>query len=393
MSIAVIDTPPARSRTAAAGETQSETVRAGMARRLPPFLQPFLTWLTARPAPGERYLVRSPAYHVATAFLMLICGVAASLLLLRTGGAWWLLLPVALLLTTAGMGKLQAVVYHHCAHGTVFASRTANRLVGTAIGILLVVKHFERYRKEHMLHHSPRKLLTHEDEFADFVLGLAGLEPGLPKRELWRRVLLGFASPFFHLRFFLARISSCMLSRSTMHNIVAIGFWASVIAAVTVADAWLAFAVVWLIPAVVLYQIATALRALCEHRFPDETVIGTRDKRFQSLATAGVFAGSPVPTAAANTAEGLAAWTLWWIELLFVHLPARVVVLVGDAPCHDFHHRRPGSRRWASYIHEREADRTAGCPGFPVNYIESWGLIRAIDENLASLSATRALKS
>ena len=28
-------------------------IRAGMHRRLPASLQPFLTWLTARPAPGE----------------------------------------------------------------------------------------------------------------------------------------------------------------------------------------------------------------------------------------------------------------------------------------------------------------------------------------------------
>ena len=37
------------------------------------------------------------------------------------------------------------------------------------------------------------------DEFADFVLGMCGLEPGLPKRELWRRVLVNCASPVFHL--------------------------------------------------------------------------------------------------------------------------------------------------------------------------------------------------
>src|SRR3546814_17359269 len=62
-------------------------------------------------------------------------------------------------------------------------------------------------------------LLTHEDEFTTFILNLCGLEPGLSKRELWRRVLLSFGSPFFHLRFLLSRISSCLLSRSTLHKV------------------------------------------------------------------------------------------------------------------------------------------------------------------------------
>jgi len=30
----------------------------------------------------------------------------------------------------------------------------------------------------------------------------------------------------------------------------------------------------------------------------------------------------------------------------------------------------------------------AGCPGYPLNYVETWGLLRAIDENLATLSRT-----
>jgi len=73
--------------------------------------------------------------------------------------------------------------------------------------------------------------------------------------------------------------------------------------------------------------------------------------------------------------------------MLTVHLFTRVFVLVGDAPCHDYHHRRPASRRWASYIHERQKDCDQGCVGFPANYIDTWGLFEAIDSMLESLSA------
>jgi len=191
--------------------------RAEMYRRLPGLVQPFLTWLTARPAPAEAAKSRSANYHVVTAFAALAAGVALSLATLELGGAWLAALPFLLIVSASGMGKLQAVVFHHCAHGTVFRERSTNRRVGEAISILLLMKHFDVYQHEHMLHHSPNKLLTHEDEFTQFIMNLAGLRPGLPKADLRRRVLISFISPFFHLRFLLARFSSCLLSHSTSH--------------------------------------------------------------------------------------------------------------------------------------------------------------------------------
>ena len=82
-------------------------------------------------------------------------------------------------------------------------------------------------------------------------------------------------------------------------------------------------------------------------------------------------------------------WLGWWAEMLTLQLFVRLFVLVGDAPCHDYHHRRPASKRWASYAHARQQDRLDGCRGFPVNYCDSWGLFRTIDRNLATLAATR----
>jgi fatty acid desaturase len=284
------------------------------------------------------------------------------------------------------MGKLQAVVFHHCAHGTVFQERSTNRRVGETISILLLMKHFDVYQHEHMLHHSPNKLLTHEDEFTQFVMNLAGLRPGLPKAVLWRRVLISFVSPFFHLRFLLARVSSCLLSHSTVHNLIGWATWGGLFYGVWLTGTWTELVVVWLFPVVVLLQVGTALRTLCEHRFPEQEVIDARGKTFVCLATAGVFPGAPVPEQPARTPGGLATWAGWWAAMLTVHLFARVFVLVGDAPCHDFHHRRPASRRWTDYIHARQKDADSGCPTYPLGYIETWGLFKAIDENLASLS-------
>ncbi|HEY9346454.1 MAG TPA: hypothetical protein VIQ53_14145, partial [Inquilinus sp.] len=257
------------------------------------------------------------------------------------------------------------------------------------ISAIFLFKHFDHYRSEHMRHHSARKLLTEEDEYADFVLGMCRLEPELPKRELWRRVLANVVfSPSFHVRFLLRRIRAATRSHDRVHNAVAAaGLVVPVVASAFTGHA-LIFLIIWFLPLTLLLQWATIGRILCEHRFPEPALIAARDKEFVCMATAGVFPGAPPPPLPAWSAPGLCAWGSWWLNMLTVQLMVRVIVLVGDAPCHDFHHRRPATKLWTDYIHARQKDVDAGCPGFPLNYGETWGLFRAIDENLATLSAT-----
>lgn len=369
--------------------------RALMAQRLPALVQPFLTWLTAKPAPGEAPREPRPGTHfVALALGWVALGCALSLwpLLSETPSLLaWALLPVGLVATTSGLGLFQVVVFHHCSHGTVFATRERNRRAGRLVSALLLFKRFDDYQREHMLHHSPRKLLTEEDEFADFVLGMLGLEAGLSKRALWRRVVLNLVSPTFHGRFLARRVRAAWLTGDRAHDATGLGAWA-VAAALAVATGTLtAFAVAVVLPVTLLLQAATVFRILCEHRFPEPALMARRDRDFVCEATVGVFPGREPPVAAdAGTPAGFARWALWWAEMLTVQLFVRVFVLVGDAPCHDYHHRKPASRRWTDYIHARQADLDAGSPGYPAGYTDGWGLLRVIDENLATLAATPA---
>lgn len=372
--------------------TRDHNPRVIMADRLHPWVQPFLTWLTARPAPGETPTERPGVFFVATALAWTFGGMALSaapFLLDTVPVLLWLLLPLGLLATSCGLGLFQVVIFHHCSHGTVFRSRERNRQVGRLVSALLLFKRFDDYQHEHMLHHSPKKLLTEEDEFADFVLGLCGLEAGLPKRELWRRVCISLVSPRFHARFLRRRIGASLFTGDAPHDRVGRIAWMGAVLAAAAAGVLPAFLVAWVLPVTVLLQAATVLRILCEHRFPEPELIAMRNREFVCHATAGVFPGREPPATRAASGRGLLQWAGWWLEMLTVHLFVRLFVLVGDAPCHDFHHRRPATRRWTNYIHARQQDLDAGSPGFPAGYIENWGLISAIDANLASLSATR----
>ena len=357
--------------------------RRAMHDRLPGFVQPFLTWLTAQPAPGEPVADRSPLRFVAGASAQAVLGVVSTAL------AWHLcplLTPFGMVLTTAGLGLFQVVVFHHCSHGTVFRDREMNVRVGRLISAVLLFKHFDAYKHGHMLHHSNNKLLTEEDEFADFVFNTCRLEAGVPHAVLRRRVLLNLVSPVFHGRFLVRRVQAAWGSPDWWHNAAGMGIWAALALAAAAAGQLPAFALGWAVPATVLLQMATVGRILCEHSFPEPEVIAARGRDLTAHATSGVFPGAMPPAESARTPRGALRWLGWWANMLTVQLFVRVVVLVGDAPCHDYHHRKPASRRWTSYIQARQHDAEAGSSVFKTGYKEIWGLFRAVDATLVSLS-------
>ena len=62
------------------------------------------------------------------------------------------LLTVSLVVLAAGFLVRTFVVFHDCAHGSLFGSKRANRWVGRLAG-LLVLSPFERWRHDHAVHH------------------------------------------------------------------------------------------------------------------------------------------------------------------------------------------------------------------------------------------------
>ena len=290
------------------------------------------------------------------------------------------------MLTTSGLGLFQVVVFHHCSHGTVFRQRETNVLVGRLISAIVLFKHFDAYKHGHMLHHSNNKLLTEEDEFADFVFNTCRLEAGVPEAVLRRRVLLNLVSPVFHGRFLVRRVQAAWGSPDRAHNVIGLGAWMALALAAWAAGQLPAFLIGWVLPVTVLLQAATVGRILCEHSFPEPEIIAARGRELSCHATSGVFPGVMPPARTARTPRGLLLWAGWWANMLTVQLLVRIIVLVGDAPCHDYHHRKPASRRWTSYIQARQQDAQAESSTFKTGYSETWGLFRAIQATLASLS-------
>jgi omega-6 fatty acid desaturase (delta-12 desaturase) len=64
-----------------------------------------------------------------------------------------LVLTLALAIPTAGFLVRVFVVFHDCAHGSLFPSKRANNVVGSVLG-LFVLSPFRRWRHDHAVHHA-----------------------------------------------------------------------------------------------------------------------------------------------------------------------------------------------------------------------------------------------
>lgn len=74
------------------------------------------------------------------------------------GYTYWLTLLLAF--PTAGFAVRLFILQHDCGHGSFFPSRTANRLVGTILGVMTLTPYLS-WRREHAMHHATNGQLDH----------------------------------------------------------------------------------------------------------------------------------------------------------------------------------------------------------------------------------------
>lgn len=133
-------------------------------------------------------------------------------------------------------------------------------------------------------------------------------------------------------------------------------------------------------PLIPLFQVSNTLRLCVKHTFPPAGTEVRRGREYFAGLTNAIFIGEAAPVG-----EGAGAWLRWTARMLFVHAPARYLVLTGDTVVHDFQHRYPASRQWHDYLFARQRDLDAGHPGWP-RYQHVWGLVTAVNRVFDSIS-------
>lgn len=356
-------------------------------RVLPKALQPFLTWMVGKPLPEQTSWQLTPWHHLFAALIPLAVGVALAGVGV-TLKQWWLLLLVpGWMLSVHGSRKLRATILHQCAHGNFVRNKRIDSALGRAISIVSFSQEYFDYKQEHVPGHHSSKHMSMEDPTVQYLILRMRARAGMRREQLWRRLFLTLLSPYFHVMTMYRRFASHFRGTPIWYRVVFASTLILQVAVVTALNAWTLFLVAWVIPLGVLFNVAVALRVASEHIFPpagmdpDKLDKVARAARF----TNGIFLGEAAPSPHPSRIIRAGRWARWGFRMLFVHLPWRLMVMEGDGPCHDYHHRYPRSVDWPNYIFARQRDLTS--PGGQENpYTEVWGLFAAIDAVFVSLS-------
>ena len=261
-------------------------------------------------------------------------------------------------------------------------ARQLTRFMVEWLGIIVIAPPVDEYRRSHIgIHHRADKVASLDDEDTQFVQSL-GFDPGLSVALYWHKLHRVLFSPVVHVRLFLLRVSMNLKYGSWWRRIGFILWWALVL---TVAgQQGLLFAVIvgYLTAIGPVFQIAQILQAITEHmHFANPG--GQNDKQWHAKVSHARFVGSMAPAEELHGAAWLYAWSRFWLEVVFIHLPVRWMILPGELATHAAHHWWAGRADWtlAPYSYR---DLKAQVPEHWVR--EYWGLkasLNAVFEGMA----------
>jgi hypothetical protein len=366
--------------------TQRSDVRASYLA-FPRWTQHFWTWFTGKALPGQQPLIRHTWYsYLGTTLAAFFGGLAISILAVALRPSYWLAwLLLGWVASLAGARMMILIITHQCIHRQFSGRPGLDTFWGEAVTVLNAYQDAHAFKVEHFdAHHREGVFATFDDPPVQVILGL-GFKPGMSRRQLWLRACSVFLSPTFYLRGFANRLHSNLTSGSWRRAGFAAwaGWWLSL-------PFWMphggqVLVLAFVVPIVLLNQLSALLDKLGEHAWltPPHAAHGAH--YYHVSASWARFCGSPVPAADLSGMRRLNAWARWVSAMLLYHLPSRLLVVVGDLPNHDFHHRCPRHPTWTTAAYARQRDIDNASPGSP-DYVEVWGMGRAIDKMFRALS-------
>jgi hypothetical protein len=358
--------------------------------RFPAWTQHFWTWQTGKALPGQKPLLRHTwASYLTATLTVFFAGLALSTVAIALMFPYWYLAMLAgWVLTVAGERLMVLVIAHQAVHRKFSGTSRGDRFWGEVVTVLSFFHTLQDFKDEHFNAHHRREIFaTADDPPAQFLLDL-GFRPGLSRSALWRRAWRVFLSPAFYWHGFAGRAAS-NLQHGTWRRLgfaVWAGWWLSL-------PFWcphgvLALVLAFVLPVILFAQLSALLDRLGEHEWLSARIPADRDRFYTAYATAARYCGAPVPPRSMPAGPQAVAWLRWTALTLGYHLPARLLVVVGDLPNHDFHHRYPATPEWTMAAYARQRDIDAGAAGPP--YQEVWGMAAAIDRVFRSWEDSEA---
>jgi hypothetical protein len=358
--------------------------------RFPRWTQHFWTWQTGKALPGQKPLVRHTwASYLAVTLTLFLGGLAVTTTAVALMfPAWYLAVLLGWVLTVNGERMMVLVIAHQALHRRFSGRPSADKLWGEVVTVLSMFHTLQDFKEEHFDNHHRREIFaTRADPPVVFLLGL-GFRPGMSRARLWRRAWTVFLSPVFYWRGLAGRIDSNLRAGTWRRAGFAawLCWWLSM--PFWLPHGVLALVLAFILPVILLAQLSALLDRLGEHEW-----LARRDpefgRRFYTAAnTSARFCGAAVPARSLPAGQQFVAWIRWTAATLCYHLPSRLLVVVGDLPNHDYHHRYPTTLEWTAAAYARQRDIDQGPEG-PA-YSEVWGMGAAIDRLFRSWAAMGA---
>ncbi|MDJ0820640.1 MAG: fatty acid desaturase [Paracoccaceae bacterium] len=354
--------PPTRFETGVRDTMQAER----------PVVQRLLTLISGKPLPHQRPLVMiAPIWHVMAVLVSFFAvGLGEALLLANAPVLGVVLLVPAWVWMTSCLRRFQAVFTHHASHHTITGRRRLDYLLGDVFNVLAMTQSVLDYRKSHLPHHSKKTFATFDDEGSKFLV-FCGFRPGMPREESWALFWRLMVSPRFHLGFLWHRLK-LNLVRCGMGRRIATLVWLGALALAAALIGVVPVVLAIVVPLTLLYQISSLVNTLTEHAWFSAAGETMQRDRYAARCW-GRFCGDPWQPEQSSLS--------WWMRMLFVHLPVRLMILPSDTAAHDWHHLAAAShraRQWPYTIYFRQELIDAGDQhGFAQR--ELWGLKSMLD--------------
>ncbi len=351
-------------------------------RVFPSITQPFWTWLTGKPALDEAIGTWSGPLSFALMALVRFCsGIVVVIIGMRSQGNFCgLVVLMGWVLSVGGARMMISTVAHQCIHSRFSGWRWVDEMTAQFFSILTVTQSAEQYRTEHFLLHHRHDVFTTQADPATHMLIQAGLTPGTEVKRLWRRLFLSMLSPLFHMKWLYERARGNAMTgnlpRRVLFGSYVLG-WIWLIEGAAVIT-WIEWLIAFALPVLLFYHNSVLLEFISEHAWFDERRHLEDPRHIHATHSWGRFCGRQVPVKQSHWLHHCFRWLVWSAEHAFYHLPVRLVVLPGDLPQHDFHHRHPGTYKWPQAAFAREADRHVTETSNWPDYQEFWGLHNAI---------------
>ncbi len=324
-----------------------------------------LTWLIAYPHAGQQPLWQEKPWWIAVVAPVLLLALATSLsvVVVNLGGYFWIALPLLWLLHINAARTFQIHIGHQGIHEEFSGNSRIDRAVVETLTALAVVQDYDGYKADHDGVHHPR-LASAEDPDRQFTIGIIGIRPGASVRANKIRFLLALISPRIHGLFSLGRLRANFVDAPRYRRMMAMIWFATVIAVVAVTHQWTALMLGFVLPLSVLFQVSSIAQFVTEHHWAKQRPAGVSAKEHHLSLLINRHLGDPLPPREAIGWAWFAGWSLWWVRLLLYHLPARLGVLMADLPVHGSHHLWPKDKGWANaiYAYRLLADQSGKCP-------------------------------